>query len=162
MVKYKNMYTKDEKKEIKLSFWKGFKRYCAKKRINRKWVLTGVRIPNTQLKFHSDEEKAMVLFQIDHKNFIRRYEVYEVFQSYAKLINDETDGELIWDEDYYGIGDRALSVIYFKLDNVNILTENDWGKIYSFFVDKMIKLEDVYWEYKDLIIGMLKQQNEEY
>ena len=75
------MWSKEEAKELKINFWNGFKRYCSKHKIYRKWVLTGVKIKSTQLKFYADEQKALVLFQIDHKNDLRRYEIYECFQS---------------------------------------------------------------------------------
>ncbi len=82
------MLSKEEVKELRINFWNGFKRYCAKRRVNRHWVLTGVKIKCTQLKFYADREKALVLFQIDHKNPLRRYEVYECFLSYRKLMGE--------------------------------------------------------------------------
>ena len=45
------VFTKEEAKEIRVKFWEGFKRYCKRKHIYRKWVLTGVKIRSTQLKF---------------------------------------------------------------------------------------------------------------
>ena len=58
------MWSKEEAKELKINFWNGFKRYCSKHKIYRKWVLTGVKIKSTQLNFYADEQKALVLFQI--------------------------------------------------------------------------------------------------
>ena len=97
------MWSKEEAKELKINFWNGFKRYCSKHKIYRKWVLTGVKIKSTQLKFYADEQKALVLFQIDHKNDLRRYEIYECFQSYRKLMAADCGEDLHWDEDYLGI-----------------------------------------------------------
>ena len=53
-VKSGKMFTKEEAKEIRVKFWEGFKRYCKRKHIYRKWVLTGVKIPSVQLKFYVD------------------------------------------------------------------------------------------------------------
>ena len=114
------MWSKEEAKELKINFWNGFKRYCSKHKIYRKWVLTGVKIKSTQLKFYADEQKALVLFQIDHKNDLRRYEIYECFQSYRKLMAADCGEDLHWDEDYLGMGERPLSVIYFELKDVNL------------------------------------------
>ena len=58
------MWSKEEAKELKINFWNGFKRYCSKHKIYRKWVLTGVKIKSTQLKFYADEQKALVLQRI--------------------------------------------------------------------------------------------------
>jgi len=150
------MFTKEEEKELRLMFWSNFKNYCTKNRNYRKWVLTGVKIKSTQLKFHADNNKALVLFQIDHKNDLRRYEIYETFLPYKKLFM-QTNTDLKWDEDYIGIDNRPISAIYFKLEGVNILRKSDWNKIYAFFIEKMIILEELYWEYKDLIIERIKE-----
>ena len=39
--KLSEVFTKEEAKEIRVKFWEGFKRYCKRKHIYRKWVLTG-------------------------------------------------------------------------------------------------------------------------
>ncbi len=150
------MWSKEEIKELRIKFWNDFKRYCSQHRIYRKWVLTGVKIKSTQLKFYADEQKALVLFQIDHKNDLRRYEIYECFQSYRKLMAQDCGEDLKWEEDYTGIGDRTVSAIFFELSGVNMLNVNDWEKIYAFFTEKMPLLEEAYWEYRDLITGRLK------
>ena len=150
------MWSKNEAKELRENFWNGFKRYCAQHHIYRKWVLTGVKIRSTQLKFYADEEKALVLFQIDHKIDFRRYGVYECFQSYRKLMAADCGDDLQWCEDYTGIGDRPVSAIYFELPGVNLYRPEDWDKIYAFFAGKMPLLEEAYWEYRDSITERLK------
>lgn len=150
------MWSKEEAKELRVRFWNGFKRYCSRHKIYRKWVLTGVKIKSTQLKFYADEQKALVLFQIDHKNDLRRYEIYECFQSYRKLMAVDCGEDLKWEEDYLGMGDRPLSVIYFELSGVSLYCPEDWERIYAFFAEKMPLLEEAYWEYRDLINERIK------
>lgn len=145
------MFSKDENKAARAAFWDGFKRYCSRHKIYRKWVLTGVKIKSSQLKFYADDKKALVLFQIDHKNPLRRYEVYEAFYPYKKLWEETCGDELKWDEDFQGIEERNVSAIYFELPGVSIKNPDDHPKIYAFFVGKMPLLEELYWEYKDLI-----------
>ncbi len=150
------MRTKEEAKELRIHFWKGFKRYCFIRKIDRRWVLTGVKIKSVQLKFFADDIKALVLFQIDHKNELRRYEIYECFQSYRKLMAESCGNDLKWEEDYTGIEERPVSAIYFELPGVSINRPEDREKIYAFFAEKMVLLEDVYWEFRDLITERLK------
>ncbi len=152
------MWSKEEAKEFRINFWKGFKGYCSKHRIYRKWVLTGVKIKSVQLKFYVDDQKALVLFQIDHKNEFRRYEVFESFQSYRKLMAEDCGEDLKWAEDYTGMGDRPVSAVYFELPGVNLYRKEDWERIYAFFAEKMPLLEEAYWEYRDLINERLKGQ----
>lgn len=149
------MFTKEEAKENRLNFWKGFKRYCFRKKIDKRWILTGVKIKAVQLKFYADEEKALVMFQVDHKNDLRRYMVYECFQAYRGLMAQTCGTELKWEEDYLLEG-RRISAIYFELREVNIGNPEDWEKIYAFFAEKMVLLEEVYFEYRDLISERIK------
>lgn len=153
---YNRMLGKEEAKELRLNFWNGFKRYCARRHINRRWVLTGVKIKSVQLKFFADTAKALVLFQIDHKSSLRRYEVYECFLAYRKLMSADCGEDLKWEEDYDGIDGHPVSAIYFELPDVNIYRTEDWEKIYAFFAEKMILLENAYWEYRDVITERLK------
>lgn len=151
------MYTKEEAKALRVEFWNGFKRYCQRKHIYRKWVLTGVKIKCVQLKFYADGDKALVLFQIDHRNPLRRYEVYECFLSYQTLFRQEVGDDLCWDEDYAGVEGRVVSAIYFELPGVNLYCSADWERIYAFFVAKMPLLEGLYFDYRDLIVARLKE-----
>ena len=150
------MWSKDEAKELRMNFWNGFKRYCSRHAVYRKWVLTGVKIKSVQLKFYIDGQKALVLFQIDHKSDLRRYEIYECFQAYRKLMTIDCGEDLKWEEDFDEIGERSISAIYFELRDVNILRQGDWDKIYEFFAVKMPLLEEAYWEYRDAITESLK------
>ena len=145
------MFSKEENKALRVAFWNGFKKYCYKHRLDRRWVLTGVKIKSAQLKFYADEEKALVLFQIDHKNDLRRYEVYEAFIPYRKLWESECGEDLMWAEDFYGIEGQVVSAVYYELPDVSFKRVEDQEKIYAFFVEKMILLEQVYWDYRDLI-----------
>ena len=144
------MFTKEEAKEMRVKFWDGFKRYCKRKHIYRKWVLTGVKIRST---------KALVLFQIDHKNELRRFEVYECMLSYQTLFRAECGDDLKWEEEYWGVEGQEISAIYFELPGVNLYRVEDHERIYAFFAEKMPLLEDLYYEYKDLINERLKQDN---
>lgn len=149
------MLSKEEAKELKLSFWTGFRRYCGSKHINRRWVLTGVKIRNTQLKFFVDREKAYAMFQIDHKTKEHRYEVFDCFATYRKLLAGMCGEDLLWERDFE-MDERLVSAVYFRLDGVNIYRKEDWEKIYDFFIEKMILLEDAYWELREAIEEQLK------
>ena len=154
------MYTKEEAKALVTNFWNGFKLYCRRKRVYRKWVLTGVKIKSVQLKFYVDDEKALVLFQIDHRNDLRRYEVYEAFLPYQSLFRQEAGDDLLWEVDYRGIPGRIVSAIYYELPGVSVRRPDDWERIYAFFVAKMPLLESLYFDYRDLVSARLKPSSD--
>ena len=97
-----------------------------------------------------------MLFQIDHRNELRRFEVYECILSYQTLFRAECGEELKWEEEYTGIEGQKVSAIYFELPGVNLYRTQDHELIYAFFAEKMPLLEDLYYEYRDLINERLK------
>lgn len=151
------MFTKEEKKAINKEFWDGFKTYCHKKKVKRKWLLSKISIKHTQLKFFADHKKALVLFQIDNKSDEKRLEIYSYFNAMRKLWDEEAREGLIWCERFEGIDNNEVSAIYFELEGVNIYKKEDHEKIYSFFVKKMIILEDIYLEYGEVLADQISQ-----
>ena len=151
------MFNREEKKEINTKFWAGYKTYCYNKRIKRRWLMSRISIKSTQLKFYADHEKALVLFQIDNKSEEKRKEIYSYFYAFRKLWDKEAGEGLVWAENYDEIEQKTLSAIYFELKGVNMYKKEDYEKIYSFFASKMIILEDIYLEYKDVLSYQIAQ-----
>ena len=119
--------------------------------------MSRISIKSTQLKFYADHEKALVLFQIDNKSEERRKEIYSYFYAFRKLWDNEAGEGLIWAEDYDGIEQKTISAVYFELKGVNMYREEDHQKIYAFFASKMIILEDIYVEYKEVLSHQIAQ-----
>lgn len=151
------MFSKEEKQAINKEFWEGFKTYCHKHKIKRKWLLSKISIKSTQLKFYADNKKALVLFQIDNKSEEKRREIYSYFYAMKKLWDKETGCDLKWSENFDGIQNIIVSAVYFELTNVNIYNQDNHEKIYDFFVKKMIILEDIYMEYKEVLSYQISQ-----
>ncbi|MCK9164022.1 MAG: DUF4268 domain-containing protein [Bacteroidales bacterium] len=151
------MFDKEEKQAINTAFWNGFKTYCHKKKVKRRWLMSKISIKSTQLKFYADHNKALVLFQIDNKSDEKRLEIYSYFYAFRKLWDIEAGEGLIWEENYNGIDNSILSAVYFELRGVSIYKKEDYEKIYSFFATKMIVLEDIYLEYKEVLSNQISQ-----
>ncbi|MFA6200286.1 MAG: DUF4268 domain-containing protein [Bacteroidales bacterium] len=151
------MFSKEEKQAINTSFWEGFKTYCHKHKIKRKWLLSKISIKSTQLKFYADHNKALVLFQIDNKSEEKRHEIYSYFYAMKKLWDKEAGNDLKWSENFDGVQNKIVSAVYFELDGVNMLKKDDNEQIYVFFVKKMTILEDIYMEYKEVLSYQISQ-----
>jgi len=119
--------------------------------------MSKISIKSTQLKFYADHNKALVLFQIDNKSDEKRLEIYSYFYAFRKLWDIEAGEGLIWEENYNGIDNSILSAVYFELRGVSIYKKEDYEKIYSFFATKMIVLEDIYLEYKEVLSNQISQ-----
>ncbi len=147
------MYTKEEAKAIKLQFWDGFKRYSKKRgRKMTSWVLKGTQIKEVQLKFDLNKEGAFVMLQVDSKLDTRRLSVFESFEKYKSVINETCGSELIWDKHYFIRGFKEVSVLYYHLEGISILNQNDWDKCYGFFFNQMLLLEEAFLDVKEVVM----------
>lgn len=152
------MYTKEEAKEIKTLFWEEFKEYTKQKIGKRRWLLRNISIKFSQLKFDANHRFAIVGIQIDAKKEVKRHMIYDTVKAYKIVIEDICGDELIWEKEYQTEDYRYVSLVYYKLDNVNMFRKEDKHKIYDFFIEKMILLEEAYIEIKDSIVQSIKDQ----
>lgn len=151
------MFSREERQRLHREFWDGLKEYQRSKGIKRRWLLNRISIPFAQLKFYVDHKKAMVLFQIDHKTQEERREVYSYFYAMRKLWEEDLGEPLIWEENYLGFGEREVSIIALSMDGVNIYRPEDHEKIYDFLIEKMIGMEAIHEEYKEVLEYQISQ-----
>ena len=70
------MYTKEEAKNLRRQFWDSFKTWSGRKRTKKgkkgKWLMNNTGIRHLKLKFHFDEECALVALEIDTRNLEKK------------------------------------------------------------------------------------------
>ncbi len=152
------MYTKEEAKNIKTEFWENFKQYAKDKIGKRRWLLRNISIKYSQFKFDVNRDSAIVCMQIDGKKDIKRHMIFDTVKAYKIVIEEICGNDLIWEKDYTTEDKRNISMVYYRLDNVNLYKKNDHEKIYDFFIEKMILFELAYMEIKDSIVQSIKDQ----
>lgn len=146
------MYTKEEKREIRIQFWDGFKRYSKKRgRKMTSWVLKGTQIKEAQLKFDLSENGAFVMLQIDSKFESKRNLVFKSFEKYKPVIMETCGDSLIWEKDYHIKGFKDVSLIYFQLKEASVFNKEEWEKYYEFLFEGMTKLEAAFLDVKEVV-----------
>ena len=146
------MYTKEEKREFRIQFWDGFKRYSKKQgRKMTSWVLKGTQIKEAQLKFDLNEDGAFVMLQIDSKSDNKRFEIYDKFLKYKTVLMDVCGEELCWDKNYFIEGFKEVSVMYFHLPKASVFNKESWDDYYQFLFDKMSLLEEAFLDVKEVV-----------
>ncbi|WP_282016620.1 DUF4268 domain-containing protein [Marinifilum flexuosum] len=146
------MYTKEEKREFRIQFWDGFKRYSKKQgRKMTSWVLKGTQIKEAQLKFDLNEDGAFVMLQIDSKFDDKRYSVYDKFMKYRTVVEDTCGDELIWDKNYLIEGFKEVSLVYFQLRGASVYKKENWEDYYQFLFQKMSLLEEAFLDIKEVV-----------
>ncbi len=153
------MFSKDKVKEIKQEFWNGFKKYCKNKHVNRRWLLNHISVECSQLKFDVNRKNAIVGIQVDDKKIEKKHLIFSYWKAYKMLIEDSMGEELIWNNDYISSDNRFVCMAYTKLEDVDILKIEDHERIYDFFIEKMILLENTYEEIGDSIKEGIKNKS---
>jgi hypothetical protein len=149
------MYSKEESKNIRLEFWNRFKDYSALRRRQKgkpaKWIINNTGIKQLKLKFEFDENQAVVGIDIETRNTDKRIELYDKLEKLKKILEEKFKQPLIWELDYIQASGKSISRIYLMKEGVNIYNEESWPEVFYFFYKNMMKLEDFYEEFRDML-----------
>jgi hypothetical protein len=146
------MYSKEEKKNIKVEFWTSFGFYMKKhirKHGNVHWTNYKTKIKDLYFRLEFNEKEAVFSIELQHPDSIREL-FYEQFCELKAILEDTLNTKLIWEELYVNEFDKAISRIYMVLPDVNLFNKNDWQKVFVFFDSKMVKLHSFWIEYKEI------------
>jgi hypothetical protein len=149
------MYSKEEEKNIRMAFWEGFRKYSTPKRRKqgkpRKWMMQNTGIKAIDLKFYIGSKQASVSLDVVAKSLDRRVAIWNKLLGLKRLLNEIFDQEVVWNDLFMLESGKEIIRIAVYLDDVNILDKESWDKVYEFFFKNMMKLEDWFEEYKDIL-----------
>lgn len=149
------MYSKDEKKKIKTAFWDGFKTYSSPKRRKlgkpKNWIMQNTGIKALDLKFHIDKSIASVSIDIISKSLDNRISYWNNLLGLKTLLNDSFKQEVVWNDMFTLESGKDIIRIGVFMEGVNIMDDKCWDKVYDFFFENMIILENWLEEYVDVI-----------
>lgn len=149
------MFSKEEIKNLRVSFWDGFQKYSAPKRRKlgkpKKWVMQNTSIKAVDLKFHIDQKMASVGIDVVSKSLDKKVDYWNKLLGLKTLLQSEFDQEFIWDDMHELDSGKEIIRVALVLEEVNILNPETWPKVYEFFFENMMKLEDWLEEYKDVL-----------
>ena len=152
------MYTIEQKREMRLKFWSNFRNFSSRRRRSRRmparWVGDNTGIRHLKLKFHFDEERAMVCIDIVAKDLDRRVELYDRLEGLRKLLEDSVGEPMVWELQYNYNNQPEISRVYLQMEGVNIYDPNCWPDVMVFFFNKMIRIEPLILEYREYLDGV--------
>lgn len=140
------MYSKAEAKKLREEFWTSFG-----KSFPRKWVLYDTKIKDFSFKFYFDTKKAIVSLDIEDNILINRILYYEKLVSLKSILLEEYLPDAFFENCYVLDNDKEISRIYVQKENVNIHNKNTWRETMEFLFEKMLKFEEFWYEYEDVI-----------
>ncbi len=147
------MYSKDERKQLVKDFWGGFGDYYGmiiKAHLGRsKFMLYDTKMKGVELKFDATRDGAFVILEINHKVQEQRMKLYDHFESYKVVMEQDFPEGLIWLRDYRRESGQRVSRIYTQKLGIDIHRQDQWEEFYAFMCDGMIKLELAFGDVKE-------------
>jgi hypothetical protein len=142
------LYTKEHASQIKQAFWKAFGQYMALHlsadglKIN--WINYKTGIKHLSFKMLADQKKACIMIEMSQPDTGMQELMFEQFTALKKILQEHLQEDWDWELhtiDEYG---KPVSRISKCIDQINILNQNDWPQLISFFKPRMIAL-DAFW-----------------
>ncbi|WP_010664758.1 DUF4268 domain-containing protein [Marinilabilia salmonicolor] len=148
------MFSKEEAKELRLEFWQKLsnrtRRLPGQKGRKRLWIGDNTGIKGLDLRFDVGREKIIVALEINKKKEEDRLALYEKLEAAKGLFEREFEGPLNWDFAYTKDNGRDVCRVYVEQPG-DMYVRETWPEIFTFMIDRMIRLEKAFLEVKDYL-----------
>ncbi len=148
MHKIKELYSREEAKKIKESFWTSFGMYMSPipnadgEKVT--WVNYKTGIRYLFFRMEATNKIAQIGIEIANPDEGIRALIFEQFKEFKAVLEAELEEEWIWDELSYDENGKATARIYTEKKGVSVFKREDWPELISFFKPRIIAL-DSFW-----------------
>lgn len=153
------MLEKEEFKKLNKGFWIGFQTHMSKtrnvndKRIN--WINYRSDVKSIFIRLEVDGKGARLCFDIQEKDEELRNLIYEQMTELKVVLEDITVEKPNWAPSFLLQKRQDISRIYWENDSLNLYKIEDHQKIYEYLRERLIKFDQFYQEYKEILIAMV-------
>jgi len=148
------MYSKEQEKELKLEFWRKLsnrtKKLPGQRGRAKEWIGDKTGIKGVDLRFDVGRKKVIVALEINHKQEGKRLDLFEKLEATKKIFEDLYGESLTWDFTYEKASGQEVCRVYQEM-NGDYLISSQWPAIFSFMINKMLKMEKAFIEVADFL-----------
>jgi hypothetical protein len=154
------MFSKEEKREMNVDFWNGFKSYMknhkssALPRVN--WLSYPTNLKHTFVRLHCDEKSSALFYDIQFKDKEIRALFWDQLLELKALFNSQESYSSQWHEHFETEDGLHISRIQWTSSDWSLYQQKDWKKIYRFFKERLLEFDLFYQEYKEILINLIK------
>ena len=140
------MYTKQEVQKLRQAFWTTFGQYMQPilsadgEKVN--WVNYKTGIPGIAFKMDADNGSASIAIVLQAKDESVRNAHYEQLLQLRTVLENTTGEAWLWQKDCIDEYGKHFCKVGITLDNINILRNEDWPQIISFFKPRIMALDE--------------------
>lgn len=152
------MYTKDEKKVLKVDFWSHLKNQMEKiknphgSKVN--WMHYNTGFNDLYFRMEANETSAKLCIDIQFADTGVREVFWEQFEEFKEMLDGIFKGKLIWEKNYLHENGKEISRIYLEKKEVNLYNKKDWDKMHLFLKLNFSKLDHFWFEYKEVFLNL--------
>ena len=154
------MFSKEEKREMNIEFWNGFKQYMKNHkssslpRVN--WLAYPTNLKHTYLRLYCDDQSSAVFYDIQFKDKEIRALFWDQLLEMKALFNKQESYGSVWHRDFEANDGLYISRIEWVSTEWSLYRRKDWRKIYRFLKERLIEFDVFYQEYKEILINLIK------
>ena len=149
------MYSREESARIKTAFWTSLGQYMKpipsawKEKVN--WLNYKTGIKDVYFRMHADNKMASIAIELTHPDEVIREIIFERFETLRSMLEAKTGEVWVWHREAYDEHGRLISTIGTSLPGVNIMKQDDWPALISFFKPRLLALDQFWADAKDIV-----------
>ncbi len=152
------MFSKEESRQLNLTFWNGFQEYMSKKRSSNgrkiNWLNYPSDIKSIFIRLEVDSKGARLCFDIQPKDDDIRAILFEQMSELKVVLEDITIEKPTWIENHYYLNKQYISRIVWENNLLNFYKLEHQYLIYTFLGESLVKFDLFYQEYKEILIAL--------
>lgn len=147
------MYKRHEASAIKRKFWTSFGQYMKpvssawNDEVN--WINYHTGIKDVFFRMDAERHFATCSIELMAKDDDLRHRFFDQFVLQRTYFQSIMGDDWVWEKDVADQNGRSISRISKRLDGVNVLNENDWPPIISFFKPSIMAFDSFWADAKD-------------
>lgn len=140
------MYTREQKSQLRQAFWKAFGQYIAPQpsaeglKVN--WINYKTGLKDVYFRMRADQKSASIAIELTHADFEIQALFFQQFTELKNILHTYLEEAWEWLLHTIDENGNTISKIYKELKPVNVLNQDDWPKLISFFKPRIIALDE--------------------
>lgn len=146
------MYSRQEVSFLTQQFWTSFGQYLAPilsaegEKIN--WVNYKTGEKDIRFLMTTESSTAKISITFSHKDIVLQKMYFDKLLKFKNTFHQFVAAQWQWQELTTDSNGKVISKIYTSLENVQVLNQNDWPMMISFFKERIVALDRFWCEYK--------------
>ncbi|MGV6861717.1 MAG: DUF4268 domain-containing protein [Putridiphycobacter sp.] len=152
------MYSKEEKKEMKLAFWNTLEEAITQqgkaRGRNITWLSYPTRIKDLYFRMELQDNAARMCIDLQFLNDGVREVFFEQFQEFENILNQTFTNKVSFVKDYEHTNGKTISRIYTEITPVTIFNKSDWPKMHEFLIENFLNLDEFWVEFSEVFYNL--------